>query len=159
MYIKPSNNVTQEENYQLFIEYVNGYLDKKLPNVSNLANFSAIVFDFFKDVNWAGFYLMMNDSLILGPFQGKAACVEIQIGKGVCGTAAKKQKTIIVGDTSLFEGHITCDPVSKSEIVIPIMKNNQLFGVFDIDSPIVNRFTDEDRVILEKAVHLLVDIL
>lgn len=159
MYTHPNKEISKEERYELFIDYVKGYLDKNLLSISNLANFSAIVFDFFEDVNWAGFYLHHEGKLVLGPFQGKPACVEIEIGKGVCGTSAKTLQTVLVPDTHAFPGHIACDPFSKSEIVIPIIKNSTLYGVLDLDSPSLSRFNKEDQLYLEKAVHLLVDIL
>ncbi|MGD9909232.1 MAG: GAF domain-containing protein [Candidatus Izemoplasmatales bacterium] len=159
MYTHPNKEISKEERYELFISYVKGYLDKFLLDISNLANFSAIVYDFFEDVNWAGFYLFHEGKLVLGPFQGKPACVEIEIGKGVCGTAAKERKTVLVDDTHAFPGHIACDPLSKSEIVIPIIKNGMLYGVLDLDSPSLSRFSKQDQLYLEKAVHLLVDIL
>lgn len=159
MYKHLKKEMSQNERYLEFISYIKGYLDKSLPHISNLANFSAIVYDFFEDVNWAGFYLFHEGKLVLGPFQGKAACVEIEIGKGVCGTAAEKEQTIVVSNTHEFEGHIACDPLSKSEIVIPMIVKNQLFGVLDIDSPTLNRFSEQDALYLTEAVHLLVDIL
>ncbi|MBU0997462.1 MAG: GAF domain-containing protein [Firmicutes bacterium] len=159
MYDRLQKHESITERYPLFLEYVKGYMDSKLPSVSNYANFSALVYDFFDDVNWAGFYLVKDDVLYLGPFQGKPACTEIRLGSGVCGTSAQMKKTLIVKDTSTFEGHIVCDSASRSEIVIPLIKNGVLIGVLDIDSPLLNRFTDQDRETLEKAVVFLIDIL
>jgi len=159
MYTHPKKDISKKDQYLLFLDYVKGYLDKNLLLVSNLANLSAIIYDFFDDVNWAGFYLLHEGKLVLGPFQGKPACVEIELGKGVCGTAANNRSTVVVSDTHAFPGHIACDPLSKSEIVIPIVKENHLIGVLDLDSPSLSRFSLEDQTYLEMAVHLLVDIL
>ena len=118
--------------------------------ISNLANASALIFQTLPNLNWVGFYLRNGDRLELGPFQGKVACTVIPIGKGVCGTAAQIGKTIVVPDVHKFEGHIACDSASNSEIVVPIFKNGELYGVLDIDSPVANRFTEDDKIILEQ---------
>lgn len=123
--------------------------------IANLANASALLFDTLEDLNWAGFYLMENGKLILGPFQGKPACIEIAVGKGVCGTAVERNETVLVKNVHEFPGHIACDSASNSEIVIPIHKNNEIFGVLDIDSPSISRFTDEDKTGLEEFVKIL----
>lgn len=120
--------------------------------ISNLANASAVIYDELDNVNWAGFYIMEDGKLILGPFQGKVACIEIEVGKGVCGTAVERDETIVVKNVHDFSGHIACDKESESEIVIPIHKDGKVWGVLDIDSPIENRFSDADRVSLEKCV-------
>lgn len=147
------------ENYNLLIENLEGWLDASLPDVSNLSNMSALIAYFFEDINWAGFYLWENDRLVLGPFQGLPACTEIALGKGVCGTAARERQTIVVPDTHLFPGHIACDDRSNSEIVVPIVKNGQLYGVLDIDSPKPARFGDAEQRLLERAVAILIDKL
>ena len=159
MFDYDKDSITKDDKNALFLEMLHGYLDEGLPLVTNLANMAAIVYDFFDGINWAGFYLYQDDKLILGPFQGRPACTEIHIGKGVCGVAAKTMKSIIVPETDRFEGHIVCDSASKAEIVIPIVKDDGLFGVLDIDSPNINRFTEEDRLILQESVRLLIDIL
>lgn len=123
--------------------------------IANLANASALLFDTLEDLNWAGFYLMENGKLILGPFQGKPACIEIAVGKGVCGTAVERNETVLVKNVHEFPGHIACDSASNSEIVIPIHKNGEIFGVLDIDSPSLSRFTDEDKTGLEEFVKIL----
>lgn len=112
---------------------------------ANLANASALLMQSIADLNWAGFYLYdaTTNELVLGPFQGKVACMHIPLGKGVCGTAAKQQTAVIVDDVNNFSSYIACDSAAKSELVIPIIKNNQLFGVLDLDSPINNRFNQE----------------
>jgi len=150
---------SREIKMEVFLDYVSGYMDMSLNYITNLANFSAIVAEYFDDINWVGFYLYDGEKLYLGPFQGKPACVEIQLGKGVCGSAAMERRTIVVPDTDVFPGHIVCDASSKSEIVIPIYINKKLFGVLDIDSPSLDRFDELDREVLEKAVNVLVDIL
>lgn len=123
--------------------------------ISNLANASALLYESLENLNWAGFYLSDGEKLILGPFQGKMACVEIEFGCGVCGTAAKSGKTVVVPDVHAFSGHIACDGASNSEIVVPIFKNGEIFGVLDIDSPLLCRFDDEDAKGLEEFVTVL----
>ena len=113
----------------------------------------------YEQINWAGFYLYKNDELVLGPFQGKVACTHIPMGKGVCGTSASNKKTIIVEDVHKFEGHIACDSASNSEIVVPIIYENTLIGVIDIDSFIFNRFNNEDKEILEEVAKVLANRL
>lgn len=123
--------------------------------VANLANTAAAIWYAMDRINWAGFYLMEQGKLVLGPFQGKPACIEIPVGKGVCGTAVKEQKTILVEDVHQFPGHIACDSASNSEIVVPLFKNGEIYGVLDIDSPYYSRFTPEDQQGLEKLVREL----
>jgi GAF domain-containing protein len=152
-------NADVSQNFATLLENLEGWLDPSLPDVSNLANASALIAYFFQDINWAGFYLMEDGRLVLGPFQGLPACTEIQIGKGVCGTAASKRQTILVPDTHLFPGHIACDDRSKSEIVVPIVRNGELYGVLDLDSPIPARFGAAEQTVLEAAVAILIDKL
>lgn len=123
--------------------------------VANLANASALLWEAMEDINWAGFYMMTDEALVLGPFQGKTACIRIPVGKGVCGTAVAQEKTQLVPDVHAFPGHIACDCASRSEIVVPIWKNGQIIGVLDIDSPYENRFTEADRAGLEAFVKVL----
>jgi GAF domain-containing protein len=123
--------------------------------LANLANAGALLKDALDRVNWCGFYLLKGDELVLGPFQGKTACVRIALGRGVCGTAAAKRETIVVPDVHAFPGHIACDSASRSEIVVPILEGGRLRGVLDVDSPEVGRFDDEDRAGLENFVHAL----
>ena len=120
--------------------------------VANLANASAVLNQAMRDINWVGFYVMEEGQLVLGPFQGKAACVEIKVGRGVCGTAVAEDATQLVKDVHAFPGHIACDCASNSEIVIPIHVNGKVWGVLDIDSPMLGRFDEEDRDGLEKVV-------
>ena len=126
---------------------------------ANLANASALLWQHLEAINWAGFYLMDGGKLVLGPFQGKPACIEIPVGKGVCGTAVKEEKTILVEDVHQFPGHIACDSASNSEIVVPIFKNGTVYGVLDIDSPYFARFTAEDQQGLEALVRVLEESL
>lgn len=120
--------------------------------ITNLANTSAFLFYNLPRINWVGFYLMENQKLWLGPFQGKPACTEIELERGVCGKAASTQKTILVLDVHDFDGHIVCDPASRSEIVVPIILNQKVIAVLDVDSPEVGRFNENDRVFLENIV-------
>jgi L-methionine (R)-S-oxide reductase len=124
--------------------------------LANTANFSALLFNTMPDVNWVGFYFYKGGGLVLGPFQGKPACTRIAIGKGVCGTAAEKMKTVIVKNVHEFPGHIACDSASNSEIVVPLIKHGKLIGVLDIDSPQLARFDEEDKAGLENLVELLI---
>ena len=119
--------------------------------VANLANASALLWESLENINWAGFYLIENGMLVLGPFQGKPACIEIPLTKGVCGAAARENKTFVVENVHEFPGHIACDCASNSEIVVPLRaKDGSVVGVLDIDSPLIGRFTDEDRIVLER---------
>ena len=127
--------------------------------IANLANASALLYEELPQLNWAGFYLLEGDALILGPFQGKPACIRIPMGKGVCGTAAARGETIVVPNVHEVPGHIACDGASNSEIVLPIYVGGELFGVLDIDSPIFDRFDENDRVGLEGIVDILSDAL
>ncbi len=124
-----------------------------------LSNASALIFEGLTDLNWAGFYLMNKGSLLLGPFQGKVACIRIPLGKGVCGTAAAKNETILVDNVHEFPGHIACDGASNSEIVIPIHYNGEVAGVLDIDSPKFSRFSETDRLGLEDFVGALESVI
>jgi L-methionine (R)-S-oxide reductase len=125
--------------------------------IANAANFSSLVFQTLPDLNWAGFYFAKDGELVLGPFQGKPACVRIKLGQGVCGAGAAKCETIIVPNVHEFPGHIACDSASNSEIVVPLMKDSRLIGVLDLDSPLIGRFDSADRDGLEKLSKILVD--
>ncbi|MGB6308716.1 MAG: GAF domain-containing protein [Steroidobacteraceae bacterium] len=124
--------------------------------MANAANMSALLYESLPQLNWAGFYLLQDGELVLGPFQGKVACVRIALGRGVCGVAAERRETLIVADVHAFPGHIACDAASRSEIVVPMIKDGRLLGVLDIDSPQLARFDQEDGTGLNAAVALLV---
>ncbi len=155
--VKKSTN--KSKNYEIMLEQLRYLLSKEDHFLTSLSNFTALLNYFIDDINWVGFYLYDGEKLYLGPFQGLPACTVIRLGSGVCGTSAQEQKTYIVNDVHSFPGHIACDGASNSEIVIPIIQNEQLFGVLDIDSPITNRFDEIDQLYLEKAINKLVDIL
>jgi GAF domain-containing protein len=140
-------------------DYLSLYLDEEYKDITNMANFVAIIMEMVPHLNWVGFYLFDGHELYLGPFQGKAAVQTIPMGEGVCGISAKNQEKIVVDDVHQFEGHIACDDASNSEIVIPIVKNNKLIGVLDIDSPQHNRFDQETVKLLEESVAFLFDFL
>lgn len=140
--------------YQSLLQAARALLQMEQDPIANAANTAALLFQTLPGLNWAGFYILRGDTLVLGPFQGKPACVRIPLGKGVCGTAAQKQQTLVVKDVHAFPGHIACDAASNSEIVIPIIKNGKLWGVLDIDSPLPARFDDTDRQFLQQVADL-----
>jgi len=123
--------------------------------ISNLANAAALIYTTLEDINWAGFYLLEGNTLVLGPFGGKPACIEIPVGRGVCGTAVAKKETLVVDDVHSFAGHIACDSASKSEIVVPIFSRGEVVGVLDIDSPNHARFGKADKEGLEAIVRII----
>ncbi len=136
-----------------------GLLQDERDLVANSANTAALIFDAVPALNWAGFYFMKQGELVVGPFQGKPACVRIAIGRGVCGTAAARRETIVVRDVHEFPGHIACDGASNSEIVIPLLRGGELLGVLDLDSPQLARFDAEDARGLERLARILIDSL
>jgi L-methionine (R)-S-oxide reductase len=146
----------KDADYASLAEELVGLLTGEQDFIANAANTSALVFDALPDINWAGFYFLRNGELVVGPFQGKPACVRIPLGKGVCGTAAANRKTIVVRDVHEFPGHIACDAASQSEIVVPLLRGDELLGVLDIDSPLVGRFDDADRRGIERLATLFV---
>ncbi len=150
---------TKEENYQLVIKQLKALIEGETNRIANLSNASALLNQFLNEVNWVGFYLMEDGNLVLGPFQGLPACVRIPLGKGVCGTSAQQRKTIRVEDVHAFPGHIACDAASQSEIVVPLLKDGELVGVLDIDSPIKNRFDETDEKMLNLFAEALVSYL
>ena len=125
--------------------------------LANCANLAALLYELLPDLNWAGFYFLRGDQLVLGPFQGRVACVRIALSRGVCGTAARERRTVVVPDVHAFPGHIACDERSRSEIVVPLLRANDRLGVLDLDSPREARFDQEDANGLEKSVKLLLD--
>lgn len=127
--------------------------------IANLANAAALLWDTLPNINWAGFYMLEGDSLILGPFQGKPACIKIPVDKGVCGTAAAKNATQLVDDVHQFPGHIACDSASNAEIVVPLRRDGKVIGVLDIDSPVFSRFSPDDRNGLEEFARRLQQVI
>lgn len=142
-----------------FYQALHGQLEALLHDerdwTANLAQTSALLMQLLPDLNWAGFYLLKGQELVLGPFQGKVACVRIAVGRGVCGTAAARQATVVVPDVHEFPGHIACDSASRSEVVVPLLKDGRLLGVLDLDSPKMGRFDAEDARGLEQAVAII----
>lgn len=152
----PENALNNTENdYKLLLKQLEALIDDEKDYIAMLANASALLNQFLTNINWVGFYLWKENQLILGPFQGLPACSSIAYGKGVCGTAVKEKETQRVSDVNQFPGHIVCDSASKSEIVVPVTTNDNIFGVLDIDSPIQNRFNEIDQTYLELFVQIL----
>ena len=145
---------TKEEQYLQILPQINGLIEHEKDLIANLANITAALKQQF-NWWWVGFYLIKNNELVLGPFQGPVACTRIQYGRGVCGTSWKEKKTIIVDDVSIFPGHIACSSFSKSEIVVPVFSNNQIIGVLDVDSEHLQHFDDVDKKHLEEIVKLI----
>ena len=143
------------KDYSLLLSTAKGFLETEPFYVSALSNISSLIMELLPGLNWAGFYLMRDGKLAVGPFQGKPACIHIEVGKGVCGTAVLKDETVMVPDVHKFPGHIACDSASNSEIVIPIHKDGKAAGVLDVDSPAFDRFTEEDRKALEALVKII----
>lgn len=146
-------------DYKLLAEQLKSLAEDEPKYIPVLSNASALINENLDDLNWAGFYLMDNGSLLLGPFQGKVACIRIALGKGVCGTAAQNDETLLVPNVHDFPGHIACDSASNSEIVVPIHKDGKVVGVLDIDSPSLNRFSQADKEGLELLVKTLEEVI
>ncbi|SIS52062.1 GAF domain-containing protein [Salimicrobium flavidum] len=146
---------TKEQNYDLVLKQLKALIEDEPNTIANLSNASSLLNEFLDDVNWVGFYIMNDGELVLGPFQGLPACVRIKPGKGVCGTAVSEQATQRVADVNAFPGHIACDAASQSEIVVPLMKNGEVYGVLDIDSPNKERFDETDEKYLKEFAHIL----
>jgi len=147
---------TKDQFYNYLNMKLTGLICEEKDWLANLSNASALMWLLMDEINWVGFYLYKNDELVLGPFQGKPACTHIEIGKGVCGSSVEKRETQLVKDVHDFPGHIACDSQSNSEIVVPIIVDNKIIGVLDIDSPIVERFDEVDKKHIEKFVNLLI---
>ena len=141
----------------LLLKQLESVLSIATDSVANMANMSAVLFHGLPGLNWVGFYVLRGNELILGPFQGKPACVKIVLGRGVCGTAAQTGQTQVVQNVHKFPGHIACDSASNSEIVVPIFKNGAVWGVLDVDSPTLARFTENDKALFEQAVQIFVE--
>jgi len=145
---------TKREMFEDLTLEARGLLSGERDPIANAANLAALIWQSLPDLNWAGFYFRKGDDLVLGPFQGKPACVRIAMGKGVCGTAAAETKTIVVPDVHAFAGHIACDAASNSELVVPLVQGGRVVGVLDLDSPSLNRFDAEDAVGIETLARL-----
>jgi GAF domain-containing protein len=149
------SGLSKAASYEELTRSLVALLESETDALANLANATSLLAHSLDRVNWCGFYLLRGEDLVLGPFQGKPACVRIPVGKGVCGEAAARRQTIVVPDVNRFPGHIACDPASRSEIVVPIVEKDVLRGVLDLDSPETGRFDEEDRAGLEKFVGVL----
>lgn len=143
------------DSYDLLIQQAEALIGGVPYPTANYANLSALLYQSLPEINWAGFYFIQDGKLVLGPFQGKPACIEIEIGKGVCGTAVFRNETQVVKNVHEFPGHIACDGASMSEIVIPIHRNGAIIGVLDIDSPVEGCFKEDDRLGLEKLISVI----
>jgi GAF domain-containing protein len=148
---------SKHDLYASLAQQLAALLEGEPDAIANAANMSALIYQFLTDLNWAGFYFMRGPGLVLGPFQGKAACVRIAVGRGVCGTAVERRESIVVPDVHAFPGHIACDSASRSELVVPLIRDGRVLGVLDLDSPHPNRFDDEDREGCEKLVQIYLD--
>ena len=146
-------------NYKQLLQIYKTFFTKDDDYISILANTSSLIMQYVDDISFAGFYLIKNGELVVGPFQGKPACMHIKLGKGVCGTSAKELRTVLVPDVHQFEGHISCDIESQSELVIPFFKGNELAGVLDLDSKSLNRFKEDDKLNFEELVNELQKII
>lgn len=142
------------EFYRELAQQLQGLLDGEPDMIANAANTSALMFQMMPDLNWAGFYFLKGDELVLGPFQGKPACVRIPIGRGVCGTAINERTSILVKDVHAFPGHIACDAASRSELVVPVRNGDDITGVIDLDSPIPSRFDADDQAGVERLAEI-----
>lgn len=155
--IAPSGSL--DDQYQLLKQQAEGLIETNVPRITNLANYVALLGFSLPNINWVGVYLLEGKTLFLGPFQGLPACTTIPLGQGVCGTSATTKATLNVKDVHQFEGHIACDSASNSELVIPLIKDGELLGVLDIDSPLFDRFHATDQSYLESITKLVVEKL
>ncbi|MFT6247933.1 MAG: GAF domain-containing protein [Cognaticolwellia sp.] len=151
--------MTKNTFYRDLYTQVEALISDEADVIANMANVSALLFEQLSDVNWVGFYRMVNDELVLGPFQGKVACIRIPVGRGVCGTAVSENKVQRIADVHEFDGHIACDASTNSEIVLPLTMNNKVLAVLDIDSVAFNRFDADDQVGLEKIISLFENVM
>ena len=155
--VSESLSTSKSDLYDQLAVQLSSLLAGECDLIANAANFASVIFHALPDLNWAGFYFLKSDELVLGPFQGQPACVRIPVGQGVCGTAAAKRVTTIVANVHEFPGHIACDSASNSEIVVPLLKGERLIGVLDLDSPIFGRFDEEDAIGLGGLVSILIE--
>lgn len=153
---QPYDFADKRAGYEQLATQLHGLLHGELDAIANAANTAALIFDALPEVSWAGFYFLRGDELIVGPFQGKPACVRIALGRGVCGTAAARRETLIVPDVNAFPGHIACDSASQSEVVVPLIAADRVVGVLDLDSPRLARFDEVDARGLERLAALFV---
>ena len=158
-HIPPLFPCEPDKLYPLLVSQLQAITQGVPHKIANLANTAALLWEALENINWVGFYLREGDALILGPFQGKVACIEIPMGRGVCGTAAARGKTLRIEDVHTFPGHIACDSASNSEIVIPLLRDGQVVGVLDIDSPLLSRFTPDDQLGLEAVARVIESFL
>ena len=149
---------SQVELYEELLRQTQGILEGERDLIANSANLSALIWQLVPDLNWAGFYYVKGQELVLGPFQGKPACVRIAIGKGVCGSAVSRRETVLVRDVHAFPGHIACDAASNSELVVPLIHNGKVHGVLDLDSPLVGRFDQSDQSGFERVVSTFISM-
>lgn len=157
--ISPTSHASKAAQYDDLLQQARALVSDEPDFIANAANFSALLYHSLPDLNWAGFYLFDGTELVVGPFQGKPACVRIALGRGVCGTAAQQRRTQVVPDVHAFPGHIACDAASRSEIVVPLIAaDGTLIGVWDVDSPVPNRFDDEDALGMEALCRAFVSL-
>lgn len=149
-----SPSVSKRDAYDALAAQLSALLHGEPDAIANAANMSALLYELLPDLNWAGFYFMRGSELVLGPFQGKVACVRIAVGRGVCGTAVERKASVLVPDVHAFPGHIACDSASRSELVVPLIRDGRVLGVLDLDSPSLARFDEEDRAGCEKLVDI-----
>jgi L-methionine (R)-S-oxide reductase len=152
-----SSFTSKPDLYDALAQQLAALLEGERDAIANAANMSALINQLLPELNWAGFYFMRGGELVLGPFQGKVACVRIAVGRGVCGTAVERKASMVVPDVHSFPGHIACDSVSRSELVVPLIKDGRVLGVLDLDSPHPNRFDDEDREGCERLVKIYLE--
>ncbi|MBC7959989.1 MAG: GAF domain-containing protein [Vallitaleaceae bacterium] len=157
-HITKDNYSSKEAFYNDLLLQAKGLIEGETDLIANLANVSSLLFNLLEDVNWAGFYLFKENQLVLGPFHGNPACIRIAIGRGVCGTAAQTSVTQVIKDVHAFAGHIACDGNTKSEIVVPMLQNQKLIGVLDIDSVVLGKFDDVDKDALEQLISMLMSV-
>ena len=153
--VRSDPSLSKADMYREIGVQLTGLFSGERNGLANASNFCALLYQMLPDVNWVGFYFARDRELVLGPFQGKVACVRIPIGRGVCGTAAERREILVVPDVNEFPGHIACDAASRSEIVVPLVKDGRLLGVLDLDSPLLARFDQHDRSGLAAAADVL----
>lgn len=152
---RPAPDCPKPEAYRQLLDAASALTADEPDGIANMANIAALLWDFLPDLNWAGFYRMIDDELVLGPFCGRPACIRIPLGKGVCGVAANEAMTQLVPDVHAFPGHIACDSVTNSELVVPVLRDGQVVAVIDLDSPVVARFDEDDQVGIEALAAVL----